>query len=183
MSTNFLQFVVAIFILIAGIGMTIVVSSSFEDLRNALIESIVMVVDIDAISEDIPLNQEVFNRVTEEAVRIFFPTDQYMVVVPLATGAAIAFAAAFFISIVVLPSTVSTTMKLRCGVLPFVLDPEANLLRKTPDHTAFLRAQMYYGCFFASLLLGGVCGIGLFLCLWQITAAVVQLMAAQILGK
>jgi hypothetical protein len=182
MSTNFLQFVVAIFILIAGIGMTIVVSSSFEDLRNALIESIVMVVDIDAISEDIPLNQEVFNRVTEEAVRIFFPTDQYMVVVPLATGAAIAFAAAFFISIVVLPSTVSTTMKLRCGVLPFVLDPEANLLRKTPDHTAFLRAQMYYGCFFASLLLGGVCGIGLFLCLWQITAAVVQLMAAQILG-
>ena len=109
-------------------------------------------------------------QAVEDTFDVFFPTKRYMIVAPMATGVGVAVLASFYISIMVIPSASATTLKFRSGVLPFVNDPRVRMLRIAPDQTAFLRGVMYWGCLFASALLGGVVAFIVFLYLWQVSS-------------
>ena len=120
-STNFIQFVVTIFILIAGISITMTAATTFDTYTARVEEFLETFAAVD---------------VNPDSFRIFLPTDRSMVVVPMAVGVAFAFLAALFISIIVIPSASGTTLKFRSGVLAFAQDPKVKLLRIAPDQVS-----------------------------------------------
>jgi len=73
-------------------------------------------------------------------------------------------------------------LKLRCGVIPYMRDPNGRLLRNNPDQVTYLWGSMFWGTLLASLLLGGLVGGILFLVLYQNTSYIAQRILAIIIG-
>lgn len=117
-STNFIQFVITIFILIAGISFTIAGASTF-DTYSAQVEEF--------------LNRFANVGVDQDSISIFIPLKRSMIVAPMTVAVAIAFLASLFTSIIVVPSACGTTLKFRSGLIPFAEDPKVKLLRIAPD--------------------------------------------------
>lgn len=106
----------------------------------------------------------------------------YRIVLPLSIGTGIAFVTGFLISLTVLPSATETTFKFRGGLIPFVDYKNVLTLRIAPDQTAYLRGVMFWGVIFASISMGCMVGLFVFLVLWQITTVLVQQLTVAILG-
>jgi hypothetical protein len=169
-STNIIQFVATIFILMSGISITTKAATTF-DTYAAKVEAVEAFLDRFGVVD-----------VNPDSFGIFLPTERSTIVVPMAVAVAFAFLAALYISIIVIPSASLTTLKFRSGVLRFAQDPKVKLLRIAPDQVAFLRGVMFWGTLFASILLGAVLGFIVFLFMWQVTAAVAQGLAASLIG-
>jgi hypothetical protein len=91
------------------------------------------------------------------------------VVAPMSIGTAFAFVTAMTISITVLLSATSTTLRFRAGLIPFADYAKVRTLRIAPDQVAFLRGIMFWSVIFASLMMGLVFAIFFFLLLWQVS--------------
>jgi hypothetical protein len=166
-STNAIQFVVTIFILIYGVNITKTAATTFDDYAARVQDFLATFAEID---------------VNPDSFRIFLPTDRNMIVVPIAIGVAFAFLAALLTSIIVIPSASLTTLKFRSGILRFAHDPKVKLLRIAPDQVAFLRGVMFWGTLFGPTLLGAALGIIIFFFMWQVTAAKAQALTASLIG-
>ena len=132
------------------------------------------------------------------------------VIVPLSIGTVSAFVTAMIISFTVLLSATSTTLRFRAGLIPFADYAKVITLRIAPDQVAFLRGIMTWSVIAASLVMGIMICVFIFLFLWQVsscalsssqishqsliscglfpklvqvTAALFQKIAASILGK
>lgn len=164
-STNFMQLIVTLFILVVGLVVTTYASNAYDRTVGAVgtLLEFLLVVDVSATRK---ITEFIEEWVVNGFVSIF--GGRYIIVVPLSVGFAIAFISSFLITAVVLPSASTTTLQFRSGVLAFVHDPRVLLLRRAPDHTAFLRGYMYWGCLWASLLFGLFSTVGTFFCLWPV---------------
>jgi hypothetical protein len=120
-STNIIQFVATIFILMSGISITTKAATTF-DTYAAKVEAVEAFLDRFGVVD-----------VNPDSFRIFLPTERSTIVVPMAVAVTFAFLAALCISIIVIPSASLITLKFRSGVLRFAQDPKVKLLRIAPD--------------------------------------------------
>ena len=89
-------------------------------------------------------------------------------VIPAALGTVVAFVVCLVFAFTFLPSVTSTILKLRSGVFPTLLDKRFNNIRNRMDLVSLVLGSLFWGTLFASLLVGGLLGGLLFLCLWQV---------------
>ena len=88
--------------------------------------------------------------------------------IPAALGTVVAFVVCLVFAFTFLPSVTSTILKLRSGVFPTLLDKRFNNIRNRMDLVSLVLGSLFWGTLFASLLVGGLLGGLLFLCLWQV---------------
>jgi hypothetical protein len=96
----------------------------------------------------------------EDAVNSLYPSDEYMIYLPLV----LVFVTAFTIALATIPSSIpSTALKLRCGVIKYLHEPRIYGLRKAPDQVAILQGTMFWSGIFSAGLMGFIFGLVLFL--------------------
>lgn len=176
-STNFLQLIVAVLILLVGIILIDRVGEEVDS-KSAALNGLVEFLDSTLVFDP---TGELLDQI-KGATATADGVNEYMVVTSLGTGVAIAVTAALFIAAMVIPSASSTILRFRSGVTPFVNDQKVYLLRLAPDQTAFLRGMMYWGSLFGSILLGLAWAVLVFLYQWPVTAAITQQLTASLLG-
>jgi dolichyl-phosphate-mannose--protein O-mannosyl transferase len=86
----------------------------------------------------------------------------------MAIGTAVAFLTSIYLAVTFLPSITSTILQLRSGAIPTLHDKDFNKYRVAPDQVSILTGSMFWGCLISSALVGGVIGLLVFLCLWQV---------------
>jgi hypothetical protein len=150
LSANVTQIVVIPFILISGAAMTYVVTDEFE--------SVMYGVESELDNYGIHLDLAIMTENTLLAITR-----------SLATGTAIAALTAIVIAMATIPSAVSTVMKLRCGIIPFARDPSNWELRVAPDQVAYVKGIMFWGCLVASITMGSLMTIIVFVFMWEVS--------------
>lgn len=138
------------------------------------------------------MSQDYLQQAAQASVDSLYPTQRYMVMVPAVVGTIVAFITALSLAVTYIPSVISTTLKLRSGVTPSLRDPNFARYRFAADMVTVLTGSMFWGeylardnrvsrmasliafcfstlgCLIAAILVGGLCGIGIFLFLWQV---------------
>lgn len=118
----------------------------------------------------------------EASVRSLYPSEKYMVVVPLTLATIVSFVVAFYLSVTYIPSVIATILKLRCGVIPTLRDKEFFKYRVAPDQVSTLTGSIFWGTFVSSLVVGFFVGLISFFFVWQGTAYFAQRFVALIIG-
>jgi len=121
-------------------------------------------------------------QAAESSVDSIYPTAAYMVYIPFAVATCIAFITAVSLALTYIPSVTSTTLKLRYGLIPSLQDKEFNKYRVAADSVTIITGSMFWGCLLASILVGGIIGTIVFVCIWQATVALVQQLVATLIG-
>ena len=83
-----------------------------------------------------------------------YPDERYMVVLPIAIGSGVAAVAALAIALLFLPSVISTTLKLRTGIIPSVADPE---LREYYIYNVNKGTYLFGAMFWGYVILVSIC--------------------------
>ena len=109
-------------------------------------------------------------QAADRAVEVFYPSDKYMVVVPMTIATACAFLMGVYLAVSYIPSVTKTILMLRCGSIPTMHNRYFNRYRVAADQVAILFGSLFWGTFFSSVLLGGSIGaiIFLFLVSWPL---------------
>lgn len=118
----------------------------------------------------------------ESSVDSLYPAEKYMVEIPIIVGSIFAFLTAVSLAVTYIPSTSSTTLKLRCGVIPTLRNPKFHLYRVAADQVTVLLGSLFWGCLIASILVGSLVGGVIFLFLWQASIALVQRFLSALIG-
>ena len=87
------------------------------------------------------------------------------------------------LAVTYIPSVTATTLKLRSGVIPTLRDPSFRQYRFAVDQVTVLSGSMFWGCLFASVLVGGIVGSIVFFFIWQATLVLAQRFVAFLAGK
>lgn len=135
--------------------------------------------DADRIIET---SEAALQAAAEASVDSIYPAQKYMVVVPCVLGCLAAFATAVALAITYVPSVTSTTLQLRSGVIRTLHDRRFNRYRFATDQVTLIIGSMFWGCIFASFVVGGLIGCIAFLFLWQATVTFVQRFIAIVIG-
>lgn len=120
-------------------------------------------------------------QAVEDATEEYKP-EEWMVKLSMSIGTLFAFFAGMALAVVYIPSTTSTILKFRSGVLPSLRDPDFVKYRATLEDITFLLGTIFWGVFFTAFLsvfLFG--GLTFFLC-WQFTRNVVIRILAMVIG-
>jgi hypothetical protein len=153
---------------------------------------------------------DAFEEAAKQSVSTLYPTETYMIFVPLLCATLAAFGAAVTAAIAMIPSAVSTLMRYRCGLIDLMNDPKHRLIRAYPEQVALLRGTrviacqihlicpsdtvscrlyvssvpgaMFWGTLFSGGLMGVVVGGLMFLVVWQVTSSVFQKLIALLIG-
>jgi len=210
-AANISQYVVALFILIAGVGFTIATEDQYSknDLKNQTSTFINKFLDPTAlntlvnqtvanISAELSASStackiktdDIMNYVNATAnaaiqnqIDSIFPSQQYMITIPIVMGTIAAFLTALSLAFTYLPSTTATILKLRSGVIPTFRAPrDFQLNRRANDEVTMLIGGLFWGCFISSVLVGLLIAVTFFLLLWQVTMGVVQQVFAFLIG-
>lgn len=115
-------------------------------------------------------------------VNKLYPQERYMVVAPVVVGSIAAVIASFSLTMVLLPSITSTTLKLRSGVIPTLTDPSFTTYRYEMNSITYISGCLFWGNLAASVLVGGLIGGFSFLCIWQVTIIWIQRLIALLIG-
>jgi hypothetical protein len=121
-------------------------------------------------------------QAVDESVDSLYPSDKYMVIVPMAMGTAVAFITAVWLAVTYMPSVATTILRLRCGEIPTLRDPEFSNRRFAADEVSILTGSLFWGALVSSILVGGFVGVFVFFFIWQATAVWAQRMVAAFLG-
>lgn len=121
-------------------------------------------------------------QATDDALNSMFPSQKYMVVVPVAAATIFAAVTALYLAVTYIPSTVTTILRMRSGAIDTLRDPRFHLYRKAPDQVAILTGSVFWGCFVSSIVVGSVFGLFIFFFLWQATAYYAQRLIATVIG-
>lgn len=111
------------------------------------------------------------------------PSSHYRITTPLIVATFLAFLVALGLGIIYIPSTTSTTLQLRSGVIPTFRDANFFDMRVAPDVTTLLTGGLFWGCIYASIVFGSVIGFVVFLFLWQVTRLYMLNLLAVIIGE
>ena len=105
-----------------------------------------------------------------------------MVLVPMVVGVTVAFLTTVFLAVAYIPSVATTILKLRCGYIPTLRNPEFNNYRRAPDQVCMLTGSIFWGTLVSGLVVGGTVGLVVFFFLWQATAYYAQRLVAILIG-
>jgi hypothetical protein len=126
--------------------------------------------------------QSYIQQAVDATVDSLYPSEKYMVVVPLAIGTVVAFSTAAYLALTYIPSVATTILKLRSGAIPTLRDSHFNKYRVAADQVAILTGSLFWGCFISSIVVGGIVGLLVFVFLWQATIYFVQRFVAIVIG-
>ena len=101
-------------------------------------------------------------QAANDSVDSLFPSEKYMILVPLYVGTFLAFVVALSLAVIYIPSVTSTMLKLRCGEIPTLRNKDYNRYRCAPDQVALLTGSLFWGSLFSSILVGGTIGLIIF---------------------
>lgn len=101
-------------------------------------------------------------QAVDEGVDSLFPSEKYMIVVPLYVATFLAFIVAFSLAILYIPSVTRTILKLRCGHIPTLHNKNFNRFRCAPDQVALLSGSLFWGSLFSGTIVGGMIGLIIF---------------------
>jgi len=106
----------------------------------------------------------------EQTKNSFYPESQYMLVVPLVVGTCVAFLSSVALTVIYIPSIISSILQLRSGVIPTFRDrAKFGRHRFGAELVTILLGSLVWGTLFSSILVGGLIGTIIFLLLWQVT--------------
>jgi hypothetical protein len=128
------------------------------------------------------LSESALDQAAKQAVASLYPTELYMISIPVFIGVTIAVLTAFNLTATYAPSVVATVLKLRCGVMATLHNPDLDMYRIAPETVALLTGSLFWGCLVSSLVTGGSFGLIAFLFLWQATAYYAQRFVAIFTG-
>jgi len=118
-----------------------------------------------------------------KAVDKLYPSNGVlMIALPMITFNVVSFIVVMFFALIYFPSVVTTTLKLRTGVIPTFSNPRFASYRASPDKVSTLSGSCFWGTIISSLLLGILSGIGVFLIVWQVTRPIVIRICAIVIG-
>jgi len=113
----------------------------------------------------------------------FYPSNHItMILLPMIVFAVTSAIVSLFLTIIYVPSTVVTTLKLRCGVIPTFNDPQFSYYRSSPDKVSLLSGSLFWGLVFSSSIIGGLAGFVAFFFLFQKTRGIVVRVIATVIG-
>jgi hypothetical protein len=112
----------------------------------------------------------------------WYPNARYMVVAPAIVCTVVAFIASANIATSVIPSFISTILKLRSGVIVSFTDKEFPKYRDYVMDTSWLTGSMFWGNLLGSLLAGLTIGAVVFFSLWQVTSFLAQKFVGLLIG-
>ena len=101
-------------------------------------------------------------QAADDSVDSLFPSEKYMILVPLYVGTFLAFLIALSLAVIYIPSVTSTMLKLRCGEIPTLRNKDYNRYRCAPDQVALLTGSLFWGSLFSSIVVGGTIGLIVF---------------------
>ncbi|CAB9514932.1 expressed unknown protein [Seminavis robusta] len=125
---------------------------------------------------------EAAQQAAYESVDNLYPTDKYMITIPLYVATVIAFLMALSLAVIYIPSTVNTMLRLRCGDIPTLRNKDFHRYRNAPDLVSQLTGSLFWGSLFSSVLVGGVIGLIIFFFLWQGSVYYAQRVVAILCG-
>ena len=115
-------------------------------------------------------------------VNVLYPRARHMLTIPTAIAAAVAFAVSVTLSSLVIPSLISTILKLRSGVIPTLRNKNFSSFHYEVYNSTKLIGAMFWSNLVASLVVGSTVGILVFLTIWQVSVAWVQQLIALTVG-
>jgi hypothetical protein len=127
------------------------------------------------------VSEAVSDNVVKQANKLY-PQVKYMVTIPTVIAAIVAFAVSMSLSCVVLPSLVSTTLKLRSGFIPTFRNKDFSKYHYEVNNVTKLTGGMFWSNAMASLVIGSTIGFLVFLTLWQVSIHLVQKLFASLIG-
>jgi hypothetical protein len=128
------------------------------------------------------ITRNMLQQSVDATIDSLYPSSKYMVTVPVGIAVFMATFCAFYLAVTYLASVTSTILKLRCGILPTLEKPDFARYRIAPDTVSMLTGSLFWGCFGASLLSGGLFGLIAFFFLWQGTVYFAQRVVALFIG-
>jgi len=92
-------------------------------------------------------SREYLTDAAQASVNSLYPSEKYMVKVPAVLATIVAFITAISLAVTYIPSVVSTTLKLRSGVIPSLRSPGFTRYRFAADTVTILTGSMFWGTF------------------------------------
>lgn len=119
----------------------------------------------------------------ERAFNSISPENKSMIVAPMAVSITIAAIYTFFLSIIFIPSVVSTTLRFRSGIIPFFSDANNfHVYRERIDRPSELVGTLFWTTVLGPIVFGAFWGVFLFLLMWQVTRGMMLSIIASLLG-
>ncbi|CAB9521768.1 unknown protein [Seminavis robusta] len=118
----------------------------------------------------------------DDSVDSLYPAEKYMLMVPMIAGVAVAFLTCAYLALCYIPSVATTILKLRCGHIATLRDPEFLKYRQAPDQVCMLTGSIFWGTLVSGVVVGGTVGLVIFFFLWQATAYFAQRLLAIVIG-
>lgn len=135
--------------------------------------------------DDKAVTESLFNvveRATESAINSLYPSERYMLTVPIAIATVLSFLTTGYLAISYIPSVMYTTLKLRTGVIPSLRDPRFSKFRQAPDLVTILTGSLFWGTLGSGLVVGATVGLIVFFFLWQASVYYSQRFMAIVVG-
>ena len=129
------------------------------------------------------LSRTMLQESVDQTIDSLYPTHKYMVTIPMIVAVCMATLCALYLTLSYASSVTSTILKLRCGIIPSLADPEKfSRMRQAPDTVSLLTGSLFWGCLGSSILVGGSFGVIVFLFLWQGSVYFAQRVTALAIG-
>jgi len=111
------------------------------------------------------------------------PKQRYVIRAPLIIFTIVSTFISGLLALVVIPSEISTTLKLRSGVIPTFRSRNFSQYRESPDSVSLISGSLFWGCLFSSLTLGSMCALLVFIVLWPASRYLVLSLVATVIGE
>jgi len=106
----------------------------------------------------------------------------WMLDISLALACIVSISVMIFVTLNLIPSIITTTLKLRTGFLPTLRDPLFKNYRSNIYSTAYVIGAMIWAPLIMGILLYFVTFLGIFLLVWQVTRGIVFTLVATVIG-
>ncbi len=156
---------------------------NIEERGSAFLEEKVEIFNTTALRE--PFVQTVSKVASDtiiSQVNNLYPRARYMVVVPCIIATVVAFITSVSLTLSLMPSITTTTLKLRSGEIPTFTSKSFQNYRWYVESTTYITGCLFWGNLVASILCGALFGGIVFLCLWQVSIVWVQRLVALLIG-
>jgi hypothetical protein len=107
---------------------------------------------------------------------------KWMILLAVLIGLTCGLSAAIHMTLVYVPSSISTIIKFRFGVIPSLRDKDFVRYRYSQDQVAVLLGIIFCGSFYTSVLVAALIGAVVFLAVWQVTSDYFLAFLAQMIG-
>jgi hypothetical protein len=133
-------------------------------------------------SEIFDITQLALTQSINHSVDSLYPSQLYMLIVPMSVAVAVSVIVALSLAVSYLPSVTSTILQLRSGVIPTLHEESLEKYRKAPDSVTLLTGTLFWGCLLSSIVVGAIVGGVVFLFLWQGSVYFAQRLVAIVIG-